>query len=136
MTIYAFYLWEEKGQDWAITSHDFPGFVAQGATPDEAARAAIKGAGFHMQSLIKQKRDIPAPAPFAQVKDALASDSNSEAATIILLDVPNPSDKTVRCNVTLPASLVSMIDAEASARSTTRSGYIKNLALQDLGIEQ
>ena len=135
MTMYAVYLWEEGEHDYAVTSHDFPGFVTSAKTLDEVVRNAVKGLAFHMQSMIKNKEDIPEPASIKDALEALDEDPYSDAATLIMVDIPDATEKSVRCNVTLPESLVKLIDAEANLRNTTRSGFLKDAALRELEID-
>ena len=134
MTIYAVYLWQEEDHDYAVTAHDFPGFATSAKTMDEVVWNAIKGLAFHMQSMIKNKEDIPEPASIEDALKALEADPHADAATLIMVDIPDANDKAVRCNVTLPESLVKLIDAEAKIRNTTRSGFLKDAALRELQI--
>ncbi|MBT3883680.1 MAG: ribbon-helix-helix protein, CopG family [Rhodospirillaceae bacterium] len=135
MTIYAVYLWQEDGHGYAVTAPDFPGFATSAKTMDEVVWNAIKGLVFHMQSMIKVKEDIPEPSSLNDALKTLEEDPYSDAATVIMVDIPEAAEKAVRCNVTLPESLVKLIDAEANLRNTTRSGFLKEAALRELEID-
>ena len=134
MTFYTALLWQEAGHEVAVTVPDFPGFATSAPKLEEVESMAVVGLTFHIQSLIKAGEEIPGPTPIDDAINKIMEDPEYEGAQAFLLSVPTLPEKHIPCNLTLPESLVRFIDEAAKTKSTTRSGYIKDLAARDLQI--
>ncbi len=134
MTFYSALLWQEAGHEIAVTVPDFPGFATSAPKAEEVAGMAVAGLTFHIQNLIRAGEKIPEPTPIDQTLIHMKGDPEQKDALVFLLDVPTLPEKHIPCNLTLPETLVRQIDEAAKAKSTSRSGYIKDLAARELNL--
>lgn len=106
-----------------VTFPDFPGCFAASDAWDDLPAAIQEAVQAHF---FGEPESVPPPTPL----DRLASDPAYQGGVWLLADVDlNRIDaRPVRLNVSMPAHLVKQIDAWASARHMTRSGFLAKAA--------
>ena len=121
MAAYIALLRKDPDSDYGVEFPDFPGCVTAGSTLEEAAAMAREALAFHVEGMIADGEDLPAPSSPYDLK----RDGRSIA---FLVELPEPADRTMRVNITLPASTLAKIDAFAEQEGYTRSGLITRAA--------
>lgn len=129
---YIAYLHKDRGSDFGVSFPDFPGCVTAGKTLEEARRMAAKALALHIQGMVQDGEDIPAPA----MLDAVTDDPAMHGAVAFLVSVEPPGDKTVRVNIAARESQVEKIDARAKRFGLSRSAYLIQAGLGQLAKSQ
>ena len=104
---------KDKESDYGVDFPDFPGCVTAGQTIEEARLMAQEALELHVEGLIEDGEDLPAPSPWHLVM----GDPINADAVAFLVTVPGRAGRTVRVNITLPERLLRRIDARANNRS-------------------
>jgi len=116
---------KETDTDYGVDFPDLPGCTTTGSTLDEAKEMAAEAIAFHIEGLIEDGEDIPAP---SSLEEIMADKANKEAVAFL---VPyQSSEKAVRVNITLPSSLLKRIDRQSGKRG--RSGFLAAAAEKEL----
>ncbi|HJO85330.1 MAG TPA: type II toxin-antitoxin system HicB family antitoxin [Rhodospirillales bacterium] len=116
---------KETDTDYGVDFPDLPGCITAGSTLDEAKEIAAEAIAFHIEGLIEDGEDIPAP---SSLEEIMADKANKEAVAFL---VPyQSSEKAVRVNITLPSSLLKRIDRQSGKRG--RSGFLAAAAEKEL----
>ncbi len=116
---------KESDTDYGVDFPDLPGCITAGSTLDEAKEIAAEAIAFHIEGLIEDGEDIPAP---SSLEEIMADKANKEAVAFL---VPyQSSEKAVRVNITLPSSLLKRIDRQSGKRG--RSGFLAAAAEKEL----
>lgn len=111
---------KDAESDYGVEFPDFPGCVTAGKTLDNARRMAAEALALHVEGMVEDGEDLPAPSPL----DAVMASRASRGAIAVLVDVDEPETRAVRVNITLPARVLDQIDAQAKRENTTRSGFL------------
>jgi predicted RNase H-like HicB family nuclease len=114
MTTYIALIHKDAESDYGVSFPDLPGCVTAGSTLDEAMAMAREALALHIEGLLEEGADVPAPRP----PDAI---NREEAVAIAAIDVPEKM-KVERVNITIPALSLQRFDAFAARRGMTRSG--------------
>lgn len=104
---------KDKDSDFGVDFPDFPGCVSAGGTIEEARRMAQEALEMHVAGLIEDGESLPGPTTL----DAIMADPENADAVAFLATVPEPAERSVRVNITLPEGLLRRIDARAANRS-------------------
>jgi predicted RNase H-like HicB family nuclease len=120
MATYIALIHKDADSDFGVSFPDFPGCVTAGSTLDEARANAVEALALHVEGMIEDKIDIPAPSDL----DAIMTNRENKDAVAVLVEGPVRASKTVRVNITLPEDALAEIDAYAETSGTTRSGLI------------
>ena len=116
---------KETDTDYGVDFPDLPGCTTTGSTLDEAKEIAAEAIAFHIEGLIEDGEDIPAP---SSLEEIMADKANKDAVAFL---VPyQSSEKAVRVNITLPSSLLKRIDRQSGKRG--RSGFLAAAAEKEL----
>lgn len=113
MASYIGLLRKDDDSDFSVDFPDFPGCVTAGSSLDIARQRALEALQFHIDGMVEDDVDIPAPSSLA----AIMGDGANRDAVAILVDVPERHSRSVRVNVILPHDLVLAIDRATSNRS-------------------
>jgi predicted RNase H-like HicB family nuclease len=113
MTEYIALLHKDRDSDYGVSFPDFPGCVTAGKTLEEARRLAADALAFHIEGMIEDGEALPSPSTLDTI---MRERANRDAAAFIVA-VPTETERAVRVNVTLPASLVKRIDDATANRS-------------------
>jgi predicted RNase H-like HicB family nuclease len=114
---------KEAGSDFGVSFPDFPGCVTAGSTLEEARFNAIEALTFHMEGMLEDGDDIPAPSSI----DDIAGDLEGAVVLPVNVDLPG---KTVRINITLNEGQLAKIDRVATASGQTRSGFMVDSSVE------
>jgi predicted RNase H-like HicB family nuclease len=120
----------EKKDGYSVFFPDLPGLASAGDTLQDAAINAADALRGHLALMIRDGDEIPK----ASVFDDLPADPQVQEAARILVRAELPG-KAVRLNISLEEGLVNAIDAAASARGLTRSGFIADVARKTLNLQ-
>ncbi len=104
---------KDKDSDFGVDFPDFPGCVSAGATIEEARRMAQEALEMHVGGMAEDGDNLPGPSTL----DAIMADCANTDAVAFLVTLPEPAERTVRVNITLPERLLRRIDARARNRS-------------------
>lgn len=117
---------ETETTAWSVIVPDLPGCFSAGDTLEEAFSNAQEAIDLHIETLLDDGGDIPAPRPLAEHQ------ADPELAGMVwgYVDVPvekylGPAEKI---NITLPRRLLAKIDAYAKQHGATRSGFLAEAA--------
>lgn len=122
--IYLALIHKDPDSDFGISFPDFPGCVTAGSTPYEAFEMAKEALAGHIETMMDEGLEIPAPRD--DIVAAVAKLARKGEAPIL---VPvSLNDKAVRVNVMLPAGLLRRIDH----RTDNRSGFLAQAAEEKL----
>ena len=113
MTSYIGLIRKDADSDFGVDFLDFPGCVSAGDTLDEARRMAQEALELHVGGMVEDGEKLPTPSRL----DAIMADAENADAVAFLVTLPEPADRTVRVNITLPERLLRRIDARAKNRS-------------------
>jgi predicted RNase H-like HicB family nuclease len=113
MTHYVALIHKDPKSDYGVSFPDFPGCVSAGGTLEQAIAMAEEALAGHIGILVEDGAPIPEPSAI----EAIVSDPENQGAFGVLVPAPEPADKVVRVNVTLPARLLRRIDAATENRS-------------------
>jgi len=115
---------DRSASGFGVSFPDFPGCVAFGASPNEAALNAEAALALHVEAMVKDKDELPAPSDLAAIEDVEGADD----VTRLLIRVDAPA-RVERVLVSLDAGLLRAIDAVAA----NRSAWIAEAARAALG---
>jgi predicted RNase H-like HicB family nuclease len=104
---------DRSASGFGATFPDFPGCIANGATINEAALSAEAALAMHVEAMVKDKDDLPAPSTLDAI-EAGADGADDVACVLIRVDTPV---KVERVLVSIDANLLRAIDAAAPNRS-------------------
>ena len=113
MTSYIGLIRKDADSDFGVDFPDFPGFVSAGDTLDEARRMAQEALELHVGGMVEDGEKLPTPSRL----DAIMADAENADTVAFLVTLPEPADRTVRVNITLPERLLRRIDERAKNRS-------------------
>jgi predicted RNase H-like HicB family nuclease len=124
MRSYLAFIHKDPGSDYTVTFPDFPTCITAGGTLDEARDMAREALPFHVEGLLADGEQLPAPMSLEQALDA---DPMGRNAVAFLVDVPF-EDPIVRANITVPKGILERIDRYAKAQGLSRSAFLTQAA--------
>lgn len=113
MTAYIALLRKDPRSDYGVDFPDFPGCITAGRTLEEARRMAEEVLAFHVDGMRQDGEPVPPPSSM----DVIMSDRHNRNAVAFLVDLPNPSPRAIRINVSLPEDVIQSIDRVSANRS-------------------
>ena len=119
---------------FSVTFPDFPGCISAGDDFDDAFRMAHEALSFHVDGLLEDGDNIPAPRSLEEVKKSWEDwkvwekDGNFLVTKIALLPTRT---KAARFNITMDEDLVEEIDSVTKNRSAFLAGAARK-ALKEL----
>lgn|SRR5579872_3338878 len=113
MTAYIALLRKDPRSDYGVDFPDFPGCITAGRTLEEARRMAEEALAFHVDGMRQDGEPVPPPSSM----DVIMSDRHNRNAVAFLVDLPNPSPRAIRINVSLPEDVIQSIDRVSANRS-------------------
>ncbi len=124
MSTYIAILRKDEGSDYGVSFPDFPGCVTAGSTLQEAMTMAQEAIELHIEGLVEDEEDIPAPS----VLDEIVQDPENTDGVTFLVQVRNTKARAVRVNITIPSDLLEEIDKEVERKKTNRSAFLAEAA--------
>ena len=106
---------------------DLAGCFSAGDTLDEAIDNAKEAITLHIDGLLDDNENIPAPSPVSKYS-SLAEYAGFIWA-LVEIDPAILDDRAERVNITLPRRVLARLDAKAKEAGETRSGYIARLSI-------
>lgn len=128
MATYIALLRKEAKSDFGVEFPDFPGCVTAGKTLDEAQALAREALALHVDGMIEDGDEIPAPSS----TDSIMADSANRTAVVFLVDVET-QPRSVRVNVTFAPDVLEKIDRAAARAHLSRSSFLAKVALARCG---
>lgn len=113
MAAYVGIIHKEKKSDYGVSFPDFPGCITGGKTPEEAHEMALEALSFHIEGMVEDNEDIPAP---MSMDDAMAHAFAKNAMAFFKVDAAVPV-RAKRINIMLDESLIRQIDGITNNRS-------------------
>ena len=128
MASYIALLRKDPDSAFGVDFPDFPGCVTGGDTLEEARESAVEALALHIEGLLQDGDEIPAPTAL----DAVMGDSDNREAVAFLVDVADQNPRVVRINVTFKEGVLEQIDSYTKKRRMTRAGFLEEAALEKL----
>lgn len=120
MRYYIALIHKTADSDYGVSFPDFPGCISAGRTLDEARTMAAEALALHLDGLIEDGTDIPAP---SSLDDIMAEPDNRDGVAT-LVPAPTLEGRKLRVNVVLPEDIVADADRYAQAHGLNRSDFI------------
>jgi len=125
MSNYIAIVHKDPESDFGVSFPDFPGCITAGKNIDEAKDLAQEVLTLHIQGLIEDGEQLPAP---AKLEEIMIDRDFSDAAAFLVVDIPDTKARTVRINITVPEMTLKQIDAAAKQRGMSRSSFLVHAA--------
>ena len=125
MSNYIAIIHKDPKSDFGVSFPDLPGCISAGRTIDEAKELAQEALSLHIQGMLEDCEEVPAP---SRLEDVMADPENSDAVAFLVVSAPESKPKAVRVNVTIPEDMLERIDAAAKKRNMSRSSYLVQAA--------
>ena len=125
MSNYIAIIHKDSRSDFGVSFPDLPGCISAGRTIDEAKELAQEALSLHIQGMLEDGEEVPAP---SRLEDVMADPENSYAVAFLVVSAPESKPKAVRVNVTIPEDMLEKIDAAAKKRNMSRSSYLVQAA--------
>lgn len=116
----------DDGIRYGVTVPDLPGCFSAGDTFDEALDSALEAIDLHLEGVVEEGGDIPAPRAIAEHR--ANTDYADGAWAAVEVDVARFEGRAEKINITLPRRLLAKIDDYARAHGATRSGFLAEAA--------
>ena len=129
MAAYIGILRKDPDSDYGVDFPDFPGCTTAGATLEETRVSAAEALEFHIEGMLEDGEEIPAPSSLDEV---MVHRSHRDGVAF-LVEVEDSKPKYIRVNVTFKQAVLSRIDEYAADRRMTRAGFLEKAALRALG---
>lgn len=110
------------GDGYDVVFADFPGCVSSGDTIQQAAAMAAEALSGHIEAMVRDNDPVPEPSDPGLLPEWF-DPVESVAVAHVLIPVEMPG-RIVRVNLTMNEALLARVDAAASARGMSRSGYV------------
>lgn len=117
---------------YGISFPDFPGCISQGDTFEDALRLGREALEFHIEGMIEDGDEIPAPSTIGYLMSA--PDLAEQRVGMAIASVPYVRDmgSPKRVNISLDPGLLRSIDIVAKSRGMTRSAFLASAARKEI----
>jgi predicted RNase H-like HicB family nuclease len=121
MAEYIAIIHKDEGSDYSLFFADFPGCMTAGSTMEEARAMAADALAGHVEILLENDVEIPAPTPL----DAVVRSEDAEGAlAFFVVPVATRKPKVERKNITALDTEWERIDKAAQAAGKNRSAFM------------
>lgn len=127
--LFAVTIHRDTDSDFGVTVPDLPGCFSAGSTLIEALHNAKEAIECHLEGMLMDDEDIPAPAHSLTQSAETADLSSTYHLAVIEVDMDQLSMEKERVNISLPRIALKAIDRAASRAGKTRSAYIVEASL-------
>jgi predicted RNase H-like HicB family nuclease len=125
---YPVVLHKDPDSDYGVTVPDLPGCFSAGETIDEALTEVVEAIECHIEGLLVDGEMVPSPTSIENHQD------NPEYAdgvwALVTVDLSKLSGKSTKVDITVPESLLAMVDQYAAEQGETRSGVLAQATLE------
>ena len=111
--------------DFGVSFPDFPGCITAGGTIDEAKDMAHDALSLHIESMLCDGLDVPAP---SKLEDIIDGPDYGGAIAVLVVSIAEAKSKSIRVNITVPEDKLRRIDAVAKERGMSRSSFLVHAA--------
>ena len=125
---YAVYLEKDPDSDFGVTVPDLPGCFSAGTTAEEAFENAAEAILTHLEGLLLDGETVPGPTSITTLRTQLSAPDLTWA--LVDVDPALLSTDVRRINVSIPAHLLSKVDAFARREGETRSGLLSSAVIE------
>ena len=129
MSSYIALIHKDADSDFGVSFPDLPGCITAGTSIDEAKSMAIDALALHVEGMMEDGEALPEPSSL----DVIIAERANRDAVAFLVDLPPRSQRAVRVNITVPEDILARIDSEAEAVGVTRSRFLVDAALKQIG---
>ncbi len=121
---------KDEDSAFGVTFPDLPGCFSASDTETGILANAMEALELYADGM----DHLPAPRGIGALRaDPEVSGDLSQGAYLLAVPLIRNTQKTERVNITLPKGLLSAIDAEATRRKMTRSGFLAQAAEREIG---
>lgn len=121
-----------EGGTYGISFPDVPGCIGAGDTFEEAVSDGAAALALHVEGLIEDGDEVPAPRDMAAILDDPALAEEREGAILVAVPLILDEGSSRRVNISLDAGLLRAIDAAARARGLNRSAFLASAARKEI----
>ena len=107
---------------YGVIFADSPGCVSGLDTIQQATAMAAEALSGHIEAMVRDNDPVPGPSDPGLIPDWF-DPADSVAVAHVMIPVETPG-RIVRVNLTMNEALLARVDAAASARGMSRSGYV------------
>lgn len=129
MAEYIALIHKEPTTGYGASFPDFPGAVTVAESLEELRGEAEEVLAFHMEGMIEDGEDIPAPTGLDAV--SILADYK-DAVAVLVVKAPDNAAPAIRINVTIPDQMLKRIDRHAAKHGLTRSGFLVQAAKKEM----
>ena len=128
MRSYIAFIHKDADSDYGVSFPDLPGCVTAGATLDEARAFAEEALTLHLAGMVEDGEAIPEPSSL----EAIMREAENRKNVVTLVSAREPTQKSVRINITMPEDMLNRIDDFAQQRGMNRSGFLVYAARKEM----
>lgn len=129
MSEYIALIHKEPSTGFGASFPDFPGAVTVADTLEDLRAEAEEVLAFHIEGMIEDGDDIPAPSALDAV---VQLEDYKDAVAVLVVKAPDGASPAVRINVTIPDQMLKRIDRHAAKHGLTRSGFLVHAAKKEM----
>lgn len=125
----------EDSGGWSVYFPDVPNVAAGGETIEEALINAADGLYVALRDLAEQNAEMPTASSLEEVRAKVKAEREldelpfPEETLFQFVEAPSVDMVPVRVNITVPRSVLTIIDAKAKQAGYTRSSFLAQAAL-------
>jgi predicted RNase H-like HicB family nuclease len=116
----------DDGVRFGVTVPDLPGCFSAGDTFDEALDAVVEAIDLHLEGIVEEGGEIPAPRAIAEHR--ANPDFADGVWAAVEVNVSRFDGRAEKINITLPRRLLAKIDDHVRAHGESRSGFLAEAA--------
>jgi len=130
MTHYITIVHKDKNSAYGVTFPDLPGCFSAADDAEDVIPNAMEALEFYAEDF----DTLPAPSSIKTIRTLpdIASDLK-EGAYLISIPLLKNKGKSARINITMDKGLLEAIDDAAAQRKMTRSGFLAQAAVKEIG---
>jgi predicted RNase H-like HicB family nuclease len=125
---YPVVLHKDPDSDYGVTVPDLPGCFSAGETIDEALADVVEAIECHIEGLLVDGEMVPSPTSIETHRDD--PEFTDGVWALVTVDISKLSGKSLQVDITVPESLLALVDQYAAEQGETRSGLLAQATLE------
>jgi predicted RNase H-like HicB family nuclease len=125
---YPVVLHKDPDSDYGVTVPDLPGCFSAGETIDEALAEVTEAIECHIEGLLVDGEMVPSPTSIETHRDD--PEFADGVWALVTVDISKLSGKSLQVDITVPESLLALVDQYAAEQGETRSGLWAQATLE------
>jgi len=121
----------DDGTHYGVSVPDLPGCFSGGEGIEDALASAREAIDLHLEGLLEDGGEIPLVGSITRHQHN--PDFAGGVWALVDVDTSRFDGKAEKINITVPRRILSRIDACARARGTSRSGFLVQAAVREMG---